>query len=646
LLLTGALLLWGACAGHPLLAAGTAVILESAPRLGRRLALGRRDFEIIADLCTLALAGMLSYVFAQTRHFPNSLATVLVWLPAFYFGLLLAQRSSSSATVPLSALLWSLRGRRTAQGEPAVALDFGYAALCVLAAAAANVRSLWFFAAAGALALYALWPARRSGAGTGRWIGLAAGALSIALAIQAGLSAFQSRVEEAVLEWLSARWEAERDPYHTRTAIGDVGRLKLSDRIVMRVRTPDRASRVPLLRTASYQHYAAGGWLARNHAFAPLQQRAGIWDIARGSGSMVEIATWFTDGRALLALPSGSYRLEGLEAGRAERNGLAAVRVAEGGDPLRYRAWFDPRVQAEAPPDADDLDVPAMLAPALGRVAEEIGADADAARYIRRIERFFAERFAYSLALSAEDGHGRSLARFLESERHGHCEYFASATVLLLRRAGIPARYAVGYSVQEYSALEAQYVVRRRDAHAWAIAWTGGRWLDVDTTPATWFAEESRDRSMLQPVYDVISWLNFRLAAWRSGDGGDTDSLPLLLLGGPLVILLMWRLYRSRMSRPAPGTAATASGEGSPLQPVLDQLARAGHVRRAGEPLLRWARELPLEDAQAHQQLLEVVRLRYSQRFGDSAPRPEHASRLHQTVARLAERLRVRRARG
>ena len=37
------------------------------------------------------------------------------------------------------------------------------------------------------------------------------------------------------------------------------------------------------------------------------------------------------------------------------------------------------------------------------------------------------------------------LARFLLRTRSGHCEYFATATVLLLRQLGIPARYAVGY---------------------------------------------------------------------------------------------------------------------------------------------------------------------------------------------------------
>ena len=38
------------------------------------------------------------------------------------------------------------------------------------------------------------------------------------------------------------------------------------------------------------------------------------------------------------------------------------------------------------------------------------------------------------------------MTRFLCEHRTGHCEYFATATTLLLRAAKIPARYAVGYA--------------------------------------------------------------------------------------------------------------------------------------------------------------------------------------------------------
>ena len=77
----------------------------------------------------------------------------------------------------------------------------------------------------------------------------------------------------------------------------------------------------------------------------------------------------------------------------------------------------------------------------------------------------------------------------MRNARAGHCEYFAASTTLLLRAAGIPARYATGFAVMEYSPLEAAFVVRARHAHAWSRAWNGERWVDLDTTPPSWLQE-------------------------------------------------------------------------------------------------------------------------------------------------------------
>ena len=131
---------------------------------------------------------------------------------------------------------------------------------------------------------------------------------------------------------------------------------------------------------------------------------------------------------------------------------------------------------------------------------------------------FFRSRFAYALELDSKPGSGRSLKQFLLEDRRGHCEYFATATVLLLRHAGIPARYATGFSVQEFSELEQQYVVRARHAHAWALAWIDGRWQALDTTPADWAQQEDASASPLRAVYDLLSWLYYRFAVWSATD--------------------------------------------------------------------------------------------------------------------------------
>lgn len=73
------------------------------------------------------------------------------------------------------------------------------------------------------------------------------------------------------------------------------------------------------------------------------------------------------------------------------------------------------------------------------------------------------------MKLLGQDQKTTPLSTFLLKNRSGHCEYFATATTLLLREVGIPARYAIGFSVSEFSPLENQFIVRGRDSHAWTL---------------------------------------------------------------------------------------------------------------------------------------------------------------------------------
>jgi transglutaminase-like putative cysteine protease len=101
---------------------------------------------------------------------------------------------------------------------------------------------------------------------------------------------------------------------------------------------------------------------------------------------------------------------------------------------------------------------------------------------------------------------------FLHRSKSGHCEYFATATVLLLRAGGIPARYATGFAVNEKSELENAYIVRTRHAHAWARAWVNGTWINIDTTPPSWLSIEAEDSSVWSAITDWWSWARFRSA--------------------------------------------------------------------------------------------------------------------------------------
>jgi transglutaminase-like putative cysteine protease len=74
---------------------------------------------------------------------------------------------------------------------------------------------------------------------------------------------------------------------------------------------------------------------------------------------------------------------------------------------------------------------------------------------------------------------------FWFDRKQGFCEHIASAFVVLMRAADVPARVVTGYQGGERNAVDGFWVLRQSDAHAWAEVWQDGRgWVRVDPTSA------------------------------------------------------------------------------------------------------------------------------------------------------------------
>ncbi|MGM9425426.1 DUF3488 and transglutaminase-like domain-containing protein [Hydrogenophaga sp. MI9] len=91
----------------------------------------------------------------------------------------------------------------------------------------------------------------------------------------------------------------------------------------------------------------------------------------------------------------------------------------------------------------------------------------------------------YSYALDP-GVYGRHTAdEFWFDRKEGFCEHIASSFVILMRALDIPARIVTGYQGGELNVVDGYWVVRQRDAHAWAEVWLEGRgWVRVDPTGA------------------------------------------------------------------------------------------------------------------------------------------------------------------
>jgi transglutaminase-like putative cysteine protease len=208
-----------------------------------------------------------------------------------------------------------------------------------------------------------------------------------------------------------------------------------------------------------------------------------------------------------------------------------------------------------------------------------------------------------------------SIDDFLFSTRQGFCEHYASAFVVLMRSAGIPARVVTGYQGGWWNDSGGYLLVRNSDAHAWAEVWIAARgWVRVDPTAAvsparidlgaaaandasTW-AQSSWVRALRNHFDRVSGWWTqaiIRFDALRqrglltpfgvdSANQGDLLVALSLVLAVMLLLATVWAMRESRPPRDdALDTAWAALGrrleragvEPRPSEGPLDLLARA-----------------------------------------------------------------------
>lgn len=106
---------------------------------------------------------------------------------------------------------------------------------------------------------------------------------------------------------------------------------------------------------------------------------------------------------------------------------------------------------------------------------------------VRRIMQFLRPEngFQYSLTLTRANADLDPVEDFLFETKTGHCEYFASACVLMLQASGVPARLVNGYYGSEVNTLNGKNEVRQHHAHSWVEAWVDERWVTLDPTPGS-----------------------------------------------------------------------------------------------------------------------------------------------------------------
>ena len=102
---------------------------------------------------------------------------------------------------------------------------------------------------------------------------------------------------------------------------------------------------------------------------------------------------------------------------------------------------------------------------------------------VRALEDWMGARTTYSLDAPLAPVGVDVVDHFLFVSKQGWCEQIASSLVVMLRQVGVPARIATGFAPGEYDRSTGRWVVRERDAHAWAEVWFAGvGWVPFDPT--------------------------------------------------------------------------------------------------------------------------------------------------------------------
>lgn len=307
---------------------------------------------------------------------------------------------------------------------------------------------------------------------------------------------------------------------------------------------------------------------------------------------------------------------------------------------IRYRAWSRPvniqslsRMNPEpgnpGPAYLTKLDTP--MGARLTETAEGIGAGrTDLTGQLEALRQFFKSNFIYSRTVENKSNRP-PLENFLFVEKKGYCDFFASASALLLRHMGIPSRVAYGYIGGEHDDATDSWIFREYHAHSWTEVFLEGQgWVICDFTPSS---ADSPSLGRTPPA--SLDLTNFEDAGGRGVRRNgklwnrfesllDLRSpwLPTILVLGCLAAFLVFffRNHRTpelRATRIAARRRAKSEQQPDYLLEFLNMCQSFGHTRRSGQTLMEFHRDLK-QVRFCHDDFNELIDYYYKSRYEDA----------------------------
>lgn len=625
------------------------------------------------SLLLMALWVALSWIDDQGRL--GSL-NVIRWLPLISFPIEFAQRYGKLDRMNLNAFFYFSRrrmnlDRKEGKEVDPIQVNTGYPYILGVLAAAGSPEGepllywplLCFFVV---LVLFSVLKQRGL-----KWLNalwLLPLVLGMSWGLQWGMSTFYA--------WAKARLEfglrSNQSGFLTdwMSHISEPGKVNLNPKIEWRVWS-DQAPEY--LRVASFNNYNNGRWTYNYKAtgfegldaayiasdpkkfigdvgtltYFKSEDRGLLQDLQTQDSAVIRGTVQSEQATAVVPTLAGFYAVSNMlgEDTYAEVSPMGTLRFVNREMLIDYTLWSDEDYGSQEATPYEEIDLKASDSDAetIALLAEQLElADAqNAEEVVDKIIFYFLNHFEYSTNFDngGYDGERSKLEWFLNDLKTGHCEYFATATTLLLREAGIPARYCVGYSGVERG--RGCWNVRGTNAHAWTRAYIDGKWVDVDATPPDWRGVSEGDA--LDPVEwlrEQINLLREDFFMWRNNpENRNALIFRGSILASLLVLWIVFRLWRGRSQ--STETALYASRwEGETVQTPLLSLEKTAqkHLgkRKRGEPLGAWIGKLAEIESIDAELVRRAVELHQSLRFDQQGDNGE----LKDLVKELKKQLR------
>jgi transglutaminase-like putative cysteine protease len=188
-------------------------------------------------------------------------------------------------------------------------------------------------------------------------------------------------------------------------------------------------------------------------------------------------------GRSLTAVPATGERLILYGPGATPSYQVTATPLPRVADP----GWAGPLAAVSRSRGAGEVDarftrLPGTVPQRVRELGRRLVASApDRRAAVLAVEAELRARLVYRLDSPRPPRGEDPVDDVLFRSHAGFCEQFASAEVVLLRSAGIPARMATGFAAGDVQ--EDRRVLRASDAHAWVEVWFPGvGWVSSDPT--------------------------------------------------------------------------------------------------------------------------------------------------------------------